>query len=95
MENENYAATLNLFGTNLVYSTGSRKVKRQHEGGAQVDLEHPRQVRAIPHNAMLQNMGYFSNTISGHGKAMGKDYDRFVEVYKKSDRCRRFTSMVA
>ncbi|HEY9078465.1 phosphoenolpyruvate carboxylase [Magnetovibrio sp.] len=95
MENPNYAATLNLFGTNLLYPTGSRKVKRQHEGGAQVDLEHPSQVRAIPHNAILQQLGYFSNTISGHGKAMSKDLDRFTEVFQLSDRCRRFTAMVA
>ena len=95
MENPNYAATLNLLGTNLLYTTGSRKVKRQHEGGAQVDLEHPSQVRAIPHNAILQQLGYFSNTISGHGKAMSKDQDRFVEVFENSDRCRRFTAMVA
>lgn len=95
MENPNYASTLNLLGTNLLYTTGSRKVKRQHEGGAQVDLEHPSQVRAIPHNAILQQLGYFSNTISGHGKAMSKDVDRFAEVFKSSDRCRRFTSMVA
>lgn len=95
MENANYAATLNLFGTNLLYPTGSRKVKRQHEGGAQVDLEHPSQVRAIPHNAILQQLGYFSNTISGHGKAMAKDLDRFVEIFQLSDRCRRFTAMVA
>lgn len=95
MENPNYAATLNLFGTNMLYSTGSRKVKRQHEGGATVDLEHPSQVRAIPHNAILQQLGYFSNTISGHGKAISKDQDRFVEVFQLSDRCRRFTAMVA
>jgi len=95
MENPNYAATLNLFGTNLLYPTGSRKVKRQHEGGAQVDLEHPSQVRAIPHNAILQQLGYFSNTISGHGKAISKDQDRFAEVFQLSDRCRRFTAMVA
>lgn len=95
MENPNYAATLNMFGTNLLYPTGSRKVKRQHEGGAQVDLEHPSQVRAIPHNAILQQLGYFSNTISGHGKAMSKDRDRFAEVFQLSDRCRRFTAMVA
>lgn len=95
MENSNYAATLNLFGTNLLYPTGSRKVKRQHEGGAQVDLEHPSQVRAIPHNAILQQLGYFSNSISGHGKAIAKDQDRFVEIFQLSDRCRRFTAMVA
>jgi phosphoenolpyruvate carboxylase len=95
MDNPNYAATLNLLGTNLLYSTGSRRVKRQHEGGAQVDLEHPSQVRAIPHNAILQQLGYFSNTISGHGKAIAKDSDRFTEIFKLSDRCRRFIAMVA
>jgi len=95
MENPNYAATLNLLGTNLLYTTGSRKVKRQHEGGAQVDLEHPSQVRAIPHNAILQQLGYFSNTISGHGKAISKDQDRFAEIFQLSDRFRRFTAMVA
>jgi len=95
MDNPNYAATLNLLGTNLLYTTGSRKVKRQHEGGAPVDLEHPSQVRAIPHNAVLQQLGYFSNTISGHGKAISKDQDRFTEIFQLSDRFRRFTAMVA
>ncbi|MDH5771677.1 MAG: phosphoenolpyruvate carboxylase [Rhodospirillaceae bacterium] len=95
LENPNYAALLDLFGTNLLYSTGSRKVKRQHEGGSRVDLAHPRQVRAIPHNAILQQLGYFSNSISGLGKAIARDFDRFEEVYQSSDRLSRFVNMAA
>ena len=95
LENPNYAALLDVFGTNLLYSTGSRKVKRQHEGGARVDLAHPSQVRAIPHNAILQQLGYFSNSISGLGKAIARDFERFKEMYESSDRCRRFINMAA
>ena len=95
LENPNYAALLDLFGTNLLYSTGSRKVKRQHEGGARVDLAHPSQVRAIPHNAILQQLGYFSNSISGLGKAISQDFDRFAEIYQSSDRLSRFINMAA
>lgn len=95
LENPNYAVLLDLFGTNLLYSTGSRKVKRQHEGGARVDLAHPSQVRAIPHNAILQQLGYFSNSISGLGKAIERDFDRFSEVYQSSDRLSRFINMAA
>ncbi|MDH5799075.1 MAG: phosphoenolpyruvate carboxylase, partial [Paracoccaceae bacterium] len=95
MDNPDYSTMLDLFGTNLIYPTGSRKVKRQHEGGGQIDLGHPSQVRAIPHNATLQQLGYLSNSISGLGKAIAKDEDRFISIYRQSDRMRRFISMAA
>ncbi|MBC8338480.1 MAG: phosphoenolpyruvate carboxylase [Alphaproteobacteria bacterium] len=93
MDNPDYAVTLDLFGLNLLYPTGSRTMKRQHEDGSQVDMEHPSQVRAIPHNAILQQLGYLSNTISGLGKAIAKDQERFSEFFRKSDRLRRLMSM--
>ncbi|MBL4690999.1 MAG: phosphoenolpyruvate carboxylase [Rhodospirillales bacterium] len=95
MDNPDYAVTLDLFGLNLLYPTGSRTMKRQHVDGGQVDMEHPSQVRAIPHNAILQQLGYLSNTISGLGKAITKDQERFNEMLQKSDRLRRFISMAA
>jgi phosphoenolpyruvate carboxylase len=95
MDNPDYAVTLDLFGLNLLYPTGSRTMKRQHIDGGQVDMEHPSQVRAIPHNAILQQLGYLSNTISGLGKAITKDQERFSEMLQKSDRLRRFISMAA
>jgi phosphoenolpyruvate carboxylase len=93
MDNPDYAEALDLFGLNLLYSTGSRNMKRQHEGGGQIHLEHPSQLRAIPHNAILQQLGYFSNTISGLGEAITKDQDGFDEMLQKSDRFRRLISM--
>jgi phosphoenolpyruvate carboxylase len=95
MDNPDYAVTLDLFGLNLLYPTGSRTMKRQHVDGGQVDMEHPSQVRAIPHNAILQQLGYLSNTISGLGKAITKDQERFNELFQKSDRLRRLISMAA
>ena len=93
MDNPDYAVTLDLFGLNLLYPTGSRNMKRQNASGGQVHLEHPSQVRAIPHNAILQQLGYFSNTISGLGEAITKDQDGFDEMLDKSDRFRRLISM--
>lgn len=95
LDNPDYAITLDLFGLNLLYSTGSRNMKRQHVDGGQVDLEHPSQVRAIPHNAILQQLGYMSNTISGLGTAIAKDQDGFIQMFHNSDRFRRLISMVA
>ena len=94
IDNPDYAKTLDLFGPNLLYSTGSRNMKRQYEGGGQIHLEHPSQLRAIPHNAILQQLGYFSNSISGLGEAMTKDQDGFDEMLRSSDRFRRLISMV-
>jgi len=93
MNNPDYAATLGLFELNLVYPTGSRNMKRQHADGGQFHLEHPSQLRAIPHNTILQQLGYFSNTISGLGEAITKDLDNFSEMLKKSDRFRGLISM--
>ncbi|NQU60061.1 MAG: phosphoenolpyruvate carboxylase [Rhodospirillales bacterium] len=93
MKNPDYAVTLDLFGLNLLYPTGSRTMKRQHDDGSQVDMEHPSQVRAIPHNAILQQLGYLSNSISGLGKAIAKDQERFIEIFRKSDRLRCLMSL--
>jgi len=95
MDNPDYAVTLDLFGLNLMYPTGSRTMKRQHDGGGQVDMEHPSQVRAIPHNAILQQLGYLSNSISGLGKAIAKDQERFTEIFLNSGRLKRLMSLVA
>ena len=93
IDNPDYAKTLDLFGLNLIYSTGSRNMKRQHGGGGQMHLEHPSQLRAIPHNAILQQLGYFSNSISGLGEAVTKDQDGFAEMLHNSDRFKQLISM--
>ena len=94
MNNPDYASALSLFGLNFLYPTGSRNMKREHADGGQVRLEHPSQLRAIPHNAILQQLGYFSNTVSGLGEAIVNDQDSFDEMLQKSDRFRSLISMV-
>jgi phosphoenolpyruvate carboxylase len=95
IENPCYAALLGAWGLNLLYPTGSRAVKRQYDTtGPWVSLEHPSQIRAIPHNSILQQLGILANTIGGLGQAVGKDPDRFQRLYNESPRFRRLMRMV-
>ncbi len=93
-ENPNYATLLSVYGTNLLYPTGSRKTKRQHEGRGAGDHGHPSQIRAIPNNAILQQMGFLSNSLGGVGNAISKDPDHFAEIYGRSETCQRFMRLV-
>lgn len=93
--NPDYAKLLGAFGLNLLYPTGSRALKRQHDRGiGSIDLDHPSQLRAIPHNSILQQLGILANTIGGVGQAVDKDPDRFQELYRESHRFRRLMMMV-
>ena len=95
IDDPNYAAFLGAFGTNMLYPTGSRALKRQESGARpQVELTHPSQLRAIPHNAILQQLGILANTIGGVGEAVDKDPERFRQLYKDSERFRRLVAMV-
>lgn len=90
-----YAAFLGAYGVNLVYPTGSRALKRQEAGARPAaDLAHPSQLRAIPHNSILQQMGILANTIGGVGQAVDKDPDAFRRLYRDSERFRRLVAMV-
>ncbi len=88
-----YATFLGAFGVNLLYPTGSRAMKRQ-SGTAEKPLSHPSQIRAIPHNAILQQLGVLANTIGGVGQAVDKNPERFHGLYRESPRFRRLLSMV-
>ena len=91
----NYGSLLNAFGPNLLYPTGSRMVRRQHESASQEPAHRPSQIRAIPHNAILQQMGLWANSVGGLGRAIAKDDERFLKLYKSSARCRICVAMVA
>ncbi|WP_179188595.1 phosphoenolpyruvate carboxylase [Kiloniella majae] len=95
LENKDYAALLGSFSTNLLYQTGSRKSKRQHDKHHGIDRGHPSQIRAIPHNAILQQLGYLANTAGGFGTAISRDLDAFVKLHGESDRVQRFMDMVS
>ena len=90
-----YARLLGMFGTNLLYPTGSRAERRERErSGAVPVLEHPSQLRAIPHNAILQQLGHLVHVIGGVGQAMAKDPDAFRDLYGCSPRFRSLMTMV-
>lgn len=94
IDNPCYATLLGVFGTNLLPPMGSRSSKRQYDATAFVDLEHPSQLRAIPHNTILQQLGFLANTIGGVGRAIARDPDKFSVLYHTSDRFRRIIAMV-
>ena len=95
LRDPNYAALLGAFGTNMLYPIGSRSLRRQHEPGVTADLTSPAQLRAIPHNATLQQLGYLANTLGGAGQAIRKDPVAFREMYTSSPRFRRVFGLIA
>jgi phosphoenolpyruvate carboxylase len=90
------AALLSLFGTNLLYPTGSRPVAREMEDWRRPSkIEHPAQLRAIPNNAILQQLGFMAITLHGIGRAVAKDPELFQVMRERSARFRRASQMVA
>ena len=95
MDDPCYGALLSAFGAHLLHRSGSRPVKRQHDSwSGQINLDHPAQLRAIPHNAILQQLGHLANSIGGVGQAVAKDPERFQRLYQDSPRFRRLMTMV-
>lgn len=95
MDDPAYATLLDTFGGNLLFVSGSRPIRRQLDGIEQrLNLTHPSQMRAIPHNGILQQMGLLANTVGGVGEAIARDPERFQRVYKASPRLRRLLGMV-
>lgn len=82
-EHPDYRAALGALGRNLLVKTGSRKTKRQSDGAA---AEGPRSLRAIPHNAILQQLGAPLNVAGGVGAASAPERDRFLEMVASSPR---------
>ncbi len=92
-EKDDYRDALGAFGTGLLVKTGSRKSIRQFEA-AHDHRARLGEMRAIPHNAILQQMGYALNVISGVGETVRDQHDRFVDLYEGSERLRRIMSLV-
>ncbi len=95
VEDPNYAALLGAYGTNLVPQTGSRPVKRQYDGaGPAPGRLHPSELRAIPNNAILQQLGMMANSVAGAGGSIAKDPELFASLVEHSPRFRRAMAMV-
>jgi phosphoenolpyruvate carboxylase len=90
VEDAGYASLLGAFGPALLDPTGSRPSARQSEvaiGAAAI--RHPRELRAIPNNAILQQLGWCANTLHGLGAAASRQPELFVELGAESPRFRR------
>ena len=95
MDDPAYATLLDTFGGNLLFVSGSRPVRRVQDGLEQrVNLTHPTQLRAIPHNGILQQLAFLANTVGGMGEAISRDPERFQRMVKASPRLRRLLGMV-
>ena len=90
VEDPGYAALLGTFGPGLIDPTGSRPSARQAEGiVGPARISHPRELRAIPNNAILQQLGWCANTLHGVGAALARHPQAFNEFLGRSHRFRR------
>jgi phosphoenolpyruvate carboxylase len=93
MQSPDYGALLSAFGTNLMRPTGSRASKRQYDYSKSEPKDHyAREYRAIPHNAILAQMGMLVNTASGIGQAIHADPSFYAYMMEKSP---RFSTLMA
>jgi phosphoenolpyruvate carboxylase len=88
-----YSRTVTAFGLGLLNDTGSRKSRRQSDLSADRTMS-LRQIRAIPHNAVLQQLGYPVNIIAGFGTAAEGNYEAMAELLASSDRGRQLVRLV-
>lgn len=88
-----YARSITAFGLSLLPQTGSRKSRRQSDLAAEREMG-LRQIRAIPHNAILQQLGYPINVIAGVGTASGEETDLIASILSDSVRGRQIVGLL-
>jgi phosphoenolpyruvate carboxylase len=88
-----YSRAVTAFGLGLLNDTGSRKSRRQSDIGADRTMS-LRQIRAIPHNAVLQQLGYPVNIIAGFGTAAEGNYEAVAQLLTESERGRQMVRLV-
>ncbi len=93
LESGTYNRAITAFGLGLLNSTGSRVSRRQSDLSADRDMS-LRQIRAIPHNAVLQQLGYPVNVIAGIGEAAEGNYEEIGALLEASPRGRELVRLV-
>src|SRR5690606_22909540 len=93
LESRTYARAVTAFGLGLLNPTGSRVSRRQSDLSADREMS-LRQIRAIPHNAILQQLGYPLNVIAGVGSAAEGNYEELAELLRESERGRQLIRLV-
>lgn len=93
LESRTYARAVTAFGLGLLNPTGSRVSRRQSDISADREMS-LRQIRAIPHNAILQQLGYPVNVIAGIGTAAEGNYEDLAALLSASARGRQLIRLV-
>lgn len=93
LESRTYARAVTAFGLGLLTRTGSRVSRRQSDLSADREMS-LRQIRAIPHNAILQQLGYPVNVIAGVGSAAEGNYEELAQLLAESERGRQIIRLV-
>jgi phosphoenolpyruvate carboxylase len=93
LESRTYARAVNAFGLGLLNATGSRVSRRQSDLSADRETS-LRQIRAIPHNAILQQLGYPVNVIAGAGSAADGAYEELGQLLSESERGRQLMRLI-
>ncbi|WP_225206920.1 phosphoenolpyruvate carboxylase [Novosphingobium huizhouense] len=93
LESATYARAVTAFGLGLLKATGSRVSRRQSDVGADRTMS-LRQIRAIPHNAILQQIGYPVNVVAGAGTAAGDEMEALAELLGRSGRGRQLVRLL-
>lgn len=93
LESATYSRALTAFGLGLLNDTGSRKSRRQSDLAADRTMS-LRQIRAIPHNAILQQLGYPVNVIAGVGTAADGNVEELAALLRESPRGRQLIRLV-
>ncbi len=86
VDDPGYGALLGAFGPALLDRTGSRPTARQSDVGGPAEIRHPREMRAIPNNAVLQQLGFLANVTHGLGEAASREPETFAELLRASPR---------
>jgi len=93
LESRTYSRAITAFGLGLLNSTGSRVSRRQSDLNADRDMS-LRQIRAIPHNSILQQLGYPVNVLSGIGEAAEDNYEEIAALLRESPRGRELIRLI-
>ncbi len=93
LESRTYSRAITAFGLGMLVETGSRKSRRQSDLAADRDMS-LRQIRAIPHNAILQQLGYPVNVIAGTGSAADGNLEDLAGLLRDSPRGRQIVRLV-
>jgi phosphoenolpyruvate carboxylase len=93
LESRTYNRAITAFGLGMLAETGSRKSRRQSDLAAERDMT-LRQIRAIPHNAILQQLGFPVNVIAGFGSAAEGNLEDIAALLAESPRGRQMVRLI-